>query len=36
MSKKPTKIIGMTLSDFDDLVSAGEELHLQPARPIPF
>jgi len=36
MSKKPTRIIGMTLSEFDALVDAGEELHLQPARLIPF
>jgi hypothetical protein len=36
MSNKPTKIIGMNLSDFDALLSNGEELHLQPARLIPF
>ena len=36
MSKKPTKIIGMNLSDFDALLNNGEELHLQPARLIPF
>jgi hypothetical protein len=36
MSKKPTKIIGMSLVDFDELLDKGEELHLQPARLIPF
>ena len=36
MRKKPTKIIGMSLSDFDALVEKNDELHLQPARLIPF
>jgi len=36
VSKKPTKIIGMSLVDFDELLDKGEELHLQPARLIPF
>lgn len=36
MSKKPTKLIGMTLKDFDDLLKMGNELHAQPARLIPF
>jgi hypothetical protein len=36
MSTKPTKIIGMSLSYFDDLLEKGEEFHLQPARLIPF
>ena len=35
MSKKPTKLIGMSLKDFDELLDKGEELHLQPARLIP-
>lgn len=36
MSTKPTKLIGLTLQDFDSLVVSGKELHLQPARLIPF
>jgi hypothetical protein len=36
MSIKPTKLIGMSLDDFDALLSSGKELHLQPARLIPF
>jgi len=36
MSSKPTKLIGMTLDNFDALLDSGEELHLQPARLIPF
>ena len=36
MSIKPTKLIGMPLSDFDALVKTKKELHLQPARLIPF
>ena len=35
MSKKPTKLIELTLNDFDDLVSKGEEIHLRPARLLP-
>lgn len=36
MSKKPTKLIGMKIDDFDQLVSEGKEIHVQPARLIPF
>ena len=36
MSAKPTKLIGMSVNDFNSLISSGEELHLQPARLIPF
>jgi hypothetical protein len=36
VSKKPTKIIGMSLINFDALVEKGEELNVQPARLIPF
>jgi hypothetical protein len=36
MSAKPTKLLGMSLDDFDLLLSSGKELHLQPARLIPF
>ncbi|MCK5809118.1 hypothetical protein KAH37_09055 [bacterium] len=36
MAKKPTKLIGLSFSDFKDLVKTGEELHLQTARLIPF
>lgn len=35
MSKKPTKIIGLTIADFKSLVSKGHEINLQPARLIP-
>ena len=30
MSKKPTKIIGLTIADFKSLVSKGNEINLQP------
>lgn len=36
MSTKPTKLIGLSLQDFDELISKGKELHLQPARLLPF
>lgn len=36
MSRKPTKLIGLSVHDFDALLSTGKELHLQPARLIPF
>ena len=36
MSKKPTKLIGLHIDEFDSLVSQGEEIHVQPARLIPF
>ena len=36
MSSKPTKLIGMSVNDFDSLLSSGKELYLQPARLIPF
>ena len=36
MSKRPTAIIGLSLADFKSLVNKGQELHLQPARLIPF
>lgn len=36
MSAKPTKLIGMSVKDFDSLLRKGKELHLQPARLIPF
>lgn len=36
MSKKPTKLIGLSLPDFKNLVRNGEEFHFQTARLIPF
>jgi len=36
MSKKPTKLVGLSYSDFITLISKGQEIHLQPARLIPF
>ncbi|MCH7497890.1 MAG: hypothetical protein IH971_08570 [Candidatus Marinimicrobia bacterium] len=36
MSRKPTKLIGLSLSALDSLLLAGQELNLQPARLIPF
>ena len=36
MNKKPTKLIGLPFTDFNNLVSEGKELHLQAARLIPF
>ena len=36
MSIRPTKLIGRTLSDFNELVKSGEQIHLQTARLIPF
>lgn len=36
MSARPTKLIGLSVRDFDTLVDSGKELHLQPARLIPF
>jgi len=36
MSSKPTKLIGLSVQDFDTLLETGKELHLQKARLIPF
>ena len=36
MPKRPTKVIGARFSDFKELVKSGEEIHLHPARLIPF
>ena len=36
MSTKPTKLIGLSVKEFDALISNGKELHLQPARLLPF
>ena len=36
MSKKPTKIVGLSFIDFKTLISKGQEIHLQPSRLIPF
>ncbi len=36
MSKKPTKLIGMKIDEFESLISEGEEIHVQIARLIPF
>jgi len=36
MSKKPTKLIGLHVDEFDGLVNQGDEIHVQPARLIPF
>ncbi|MEK0336893.1 MAG: hypothetical protein QQN41_05600 [Nitrosopumilus sp.] len=35
MSKKPTKLVGLSFSDFNSLLKKGQEIHLQPARLIP-
>ncbi len=35
MSKKPTKLIGLSIADFKSLVSKEHEINLQPARLIP-
>ena len=36
MSKKPTKLIGLSVSAFESLLSIDKELNVQPARLIPF
>ena len=36
MSKKPTKLVGLSFSDFNALLKNGQEINLQPARLIPF
>jgi hypothetical protein len=36
MSKKPTKLVGLSYSNFNTIISKGQEIHLQPARLIPF
>ena len=36
MSTKPTKLIGLSVPDFDTLRVTGKEIHLQPASLIPF
>ena len=36
MKIKPTKIIGLHVADFDNLVDSGEEIHLRPARLLNF
>ena len=36
MSKQPTKLIGLSFTDFKSLVRDGKEIHLQTARLIPF
>ena len=36
MKIKPTKIIGLQIADFDNLVNSGEEIHLRPARLLNF
>ena len=36
MNKKPTKILGLTLDKFEELITKGNEIHLQPAKLIPF
>ena len=36
MSKQPTKLIGLSFTDFKSLVRDGKEIHLQAARLIPF
>lgn len=35
MGKKPTKLVGLSFSDFNSLLKKGQEIHLQPARLIP-
>jgi len=36
MSKKPTKLIGLTVPAFESFLATGKELNLRPARLIPF
>jgi hypothetical protein len=36
MNKKPTKIEGLSVSDFEALLNHGEEINLRSARLIPF
>ena len=36
MSKKPTKITGLSFSVFKDLIKDGKEIHLQTAKLIPY
>lgn len=36
MTKRPTKLMGMSFTAFKELASSGEEFHLQTARLIPF
>lgn len=36
MNKKPTKFVDLLYSDFIELINKGQEIHLQPARLIPF
>lgn len=36
MNKKPTKILGLTLDKFEELITKKDEIHLQPAKLIPF
>ena len=36
MKIKPTKIVGLQIADFDNLVNSGEEIHLRPARLLNF
>lgn len=35
VSKKPTKLIGLSINGFDELVAKGEEIHLRPAHLLP-
>ncbi|MDP8227339.1 MAG: hypothetical protein P9L89_06855 [Candidatus Celaenobacter polaris] len=36
MNKKPTKLSGLPFTDFNALIEEGQEIHLHPARLIPF
>ena len=36
MSKKLSKIIGLNLQKFDEIVAKGDEFHIQKARLLPF
>ena len=36
MHKKPTKILGLSLEKFQDMLDKGNEMHLQHAALIPF
>lgn len=36
MAKKPTKLIGLRIDEFDAMLKTGKELHVQEARLIPF
>ena len=36
MSNKPTKIIGLSVQQFDEIVTKGNEFHVQKARLLPF